>query len=244
MQTTLATPNTTSHATSRTRAPAKSRSAAFWNRIAPKYARKPVKDAAAYEAKLSLVRALLKRDDQVLEIGCGTGSTALALAPGVARYTATDVSERMIDIADQKRKQAGLENLVVSAAPATAQTPGAPYDAVMGFSLLHLVDDLPETLCAVHSQLRPGGLFLSKTPCLGDAGLGVRLLIKAIVFIGYAPPILLFTQKELRHALTDAGFEIEALRHFGKDGNTPFFMARRPVRRVEGRGDACRTAQG
>ena len=53
---------------------------AFWDKIAQKYATKRVADPAAYEAKLTRVRALLRAEDRVLEIGCGTGSTALTLA--------------------------------------------------------------------------------------------------------------------------------------------------------------------
>ena len=66
--------------------------APFWDKIAPRYAKKPVADPAAYEEKLARVRALLRAEDRVLEIGCGTGSTALRLASRVAEITATDIS--------------------------------------------------------------------------------------------------------------------------------------------------------
>ena len=82
----------------------------FWDKIAPKYAKKPVADPAAYEAKLDRVRALLRAEDRVLEIGCGTGSTALTLAPNVAEITATDISGGMIAIAEDKHAAAGVEN--------------------------------------------------------------------------------------------------------------------------------------
>ena len=68
----------------------------FWDRHAAKYAEKPIADPTAYEEKLARVRSLLRATDHVLEIGCGTGSTALRLAPGVAKITATDVSSGMI----------------------------------------------------------------------------------------------------------------------------------------------------
>jgi ubiquinone/menaquinone biosynthesis C-methylase UbiE len=74
----------------------------FWDRIAPKYARKPVDDPDAYEEKLALAASLLRPGDRVLEIGCGTGTTALRLAPNVDHYTATDGSGAMIGIADAK----------------------------------------------------------------------------------------------------------------------------------------------
>ena len=64
----------------------------FWDRIAPKYAKSPVRDQQAYEATLARTRSYLGAEDKVLELGCGTGSTALILADAVAEYTATDLS--------------------------------------------------------------------------------------------------------------------------------------------------------
>ena len=51
----------------------------FWDKTAKKYARKPIDDLPAYEATLERVRSFLHADDRILEFGCGTGGTALAL---------------------------------------------------------------------------------------------------------------------------------------------------------------------
>ena len=70
--------------------------AAFWNRIAAKYAASPISDEAAYARKLELTRARLRPDMEVLEFGCGTGGTARLHAPHVRSYRATDFSPAMI----------------------------------------------------------------------------------------------------------------------------------------------------
>ena len=57
-------------------------SSKFWDRIAARYARKPVADEAAYRRKLAVTRDYLAPDMDVLEFGCGTGSTAIVLSHG------------------------------------------------------------------------------------------------------------------------------------------------------------------
>lgn len=68
----------------------------FWNLIAGRYARTPVADEAAYEHKLAATRRLLSPEMDVLEFGCGTGTTALHHAPLVRLYTGIDFSPKMM----------------------------------------------------------------------------------------------------------------------------------------------------
>jgi ubiquinone/menaquinone biosynthesis C-methylase UbiE len=49
----------------------------FWNKIAEKYSQQPIADEAAYQKKLAVTRDYFRPDMEVLEIGCGTGSTAI-----------------------------------------------------------------------------------------------------------------------------------------------------------------------
>jgi len=201
----------------------------FWDKIAPKYAKKPIADPAAYEAKLDRVRALLRAEDRVLEIGCGTGSTALTLAPNVAEITATDVSAGMIAIAEEKRAAAGVKNAEFLQADATEIFPEAPFDVVTAFSLLHLVDDAPAVLDAVFAQLKPRGLFISKTVCLGDARFGLRLFVRALGALGLARQVTSLSMADISRALVAAGFDLVECRYFGKGRLNPFIVAQRPA---------------
>lgn len=55
----------------------------FWDRTADKYAATPIADEASYQVKLAETRRRMRSDMNVLEFGCGTGSTALLHAPHV-----------------------------------------------------------------------------------------------------------------------------------------------------------------
>lgn len=78
-------------------------------------------------------------EDRVLEIGCGTGSTALYLEPVVAEIDTTDISGGIIAIAQYKRHATDVTNASFVHADAGETLYEAPFDAILSFSLLHLV---------------------------------------------------------------------------------------------------------
>lgn len=204
--------------------------ARFWDRTSRRYAASPVADQAGYERTLARTRDYLKPDDRVLELGCGTGSTALLLAPNVQEYLATDISSEMIAIAEEKNlppvpglafRMAVVEDLA---------TELALVNAVLGFNYLHLVRDLPGTLRNIHALLEAGGLFISKTPCLGDMSPFIRLvLLPAMRAIGQAPYAGAFRADELRKYIMAAGFEILVTESHASTGETslPYIVARK-----------------
>ena len=83
------------------------KNAAFWDKAAEKYAKSAIADPDAYEYTLGRTRTYLKPTDNVLELGCGTGSTALVLASDVAKISAVDISKGMLEIARGNRGRGG-----------------------------------------------------------------------------------------------------------------------------------------
>ena len=206
--------------------------ARFWNRIARKYANDPIADMAGYERTLQRVQALLSKEHEVLEIGCGTGSTALRLAPATQRLVATDVSAQMIAIANAKLASQELPQLHFRLADADAPVAeqGA-YDAVLALNLLHLVTDLPQALTSAIDALKPGGLLISKTPCLNEMNpLIPKLALPLMRAIGKAPPVLCFDAKQLQAAMIAQGLQILAVERHGSKGKDwrVFIVARKP----------------
>lgn len=76
MPTSTATPTTDASRPLQAGDPA-ARKAHFWDRSAREHATHPIADMSGYEAKRRRVRGLLSVEMNVLQIGCGTGSTAL-----------------------------------------------------------------------------------------------------------------------------------------------------------------------
>ncbi len=207
------------------------RTARFWNRKADGYAKKPVADESAYRRKLEITQSYLRPDMDVLEIGCGTGTTAIAHAPHVRRIEAVDVSERMLEIGREKARAAGVENVGFRRADIEATPPPpAAYDAVLALSILHLLEDRRATLAHIFDALKPGGLLVTSTVCLGD--MGALSLIGHLSPLGRAldliPLVRVFTADALAESLTEAGFAIEERWQPAKNAAV-FIVARKPA---------------
>lgn len=204
--------------------------ARFWDRIARKYAADPIADMAGYERTLERTRHYLQSDHIVFELGCGTGTTALKLAPAVGRIVATDVSSAMIAIAREKAKGEGHLNVAFEVAtPDAAPWPDATFDVVLGFNVLHLVAARKAALAGVHRLLKPGGLFISKTPCLKEMNPLIRVAVPVMQLFGKAPYVAFLSAEDLEREIAAAGFEIvERARHAsrGRDAR-PFLVARK-----------------
>ncbi|MBO6718754.1 MAG: class I SAM-dependent methyltransferase [Rhizobiaceae bacterium] len=200
----------------------------FWDRIARKYAANPIKNVEGYNRTVERTRAHLSRDDRVLEVGCGSGTTALLLAPHVAHITASDISSEMTAIGAEKTADQKVTNAeFVCATPFDDAFPSAPFDAVLAFNFLHLTSDVSATLRRLGDLLKPGGVLISKTAAIGGAKQYlIRPLIAVMQLFGKAPSGLsYFTAKQLEAKMREAGFELVESDFHGD--SRPFIVARK-----------------
>lgn len=184
----------------------------FWDKMAPKYAESQMRSVNDYEHTLARTLSHLTPEMRVLEMGCGTGTTALRLAPHVKAFVGTDQSSEMIRIARDKAadEHSNLEFRVLGAAESAQLEEG--FDVVMGFNLFHLVPDADAVLADIFKMLKPGGLMISKTPCLMDKAFGWKRFLVAGMLpilkrIGKAPDVGLWRIADVDRRIADAGFE-------------------------------------
>lgn len=207
--------------------------AAFWDKIAEKYAKDKIADPAAYEYTLERTRSYLTPEDTVVEFGAGTSSTALLLAPSVRAYLATDISAEMVRIGREKLAQAPVPGLEIAQGSTDSLPKPGPFDAALALNLLHLVADVPASLAAIHRCLKPGGVFISKSACLSSnpsrvKRLAFRALIPVAQALGKAPrPVTYMSIPELEHMVTQAGFEIIEAGNYPNTTPSRYLVARR-----------------
>ena len=182
----------------------------IWNWLAKRYAKSPIQNETVFQKKLLVTQEYLKPNMKVLEFGCGTGSIAIAHAPYVTHILATDFSENMLTIAREKTHVAGIENITFELTSIeNLQADGNSFNAVLGLSILHLVEDKQKAIAKVYDLLEPGGIFVSNTPCLANISIFVRYLVPFFNRLGIAPLVRFFSEDELETAFTQAGFLID-----------------------------------
>lgn len=182
----------------------------FWDKVADRYSRRPIADEASYKTKLEKSQSYFRPDMELLEFGCGTGSTAIIHAPHVKRIQAIDISPKMIEIAKDKARTARVQN--VDFEVQTIENFAAPdesFDAILGLSILHLVKDKDAVLKKVFRLLKPGGVFISSTVCVSDLAMLIGYVIPVMQFFGLAPFVVLFSREELQESIEAAGFKID-----------------------------------
>lgn len=201
--------------------------AAFWDKAAPKYAKDAISDMDGYTATLNRMKDILQPHHRVLEMGCGTGSTALELAPGVDRYIGTDVSSKMIEIAQSKQSGDTPAHLRFAVHQAD-DIPAAPHDVIIALNLLHLLPDLEVTLDRIYEALPSGGTFIAKTGLLKDGAWFFPIIIPLMRAIGKAPFVRSLRGAGLTRLMEEAGFTVTET--LTQPGLAPriFTVARKP----------------
>ncbi|MEO1006598.1 MAG: class I SAM-dependent methyltransferase [Cyanobacteria bacterium J06638_38] len=182
----------------------------FWDKIANKYSQQPIADEVSYQKKLQVTQGYFNPEMSVLEFGCGTGSTAIIHTPYVKHIRAIDISSAMIKIAQDKADAAGISNVTFEQLTIEElEVEDSSYDAVLGLSILHLLESKEQAISKVYRMLQPGGIFVTSTTCLGDAMSWFKLIAPIGKALGFFPLVRVFTAQHLIESLTDAGFAID-----------------------------------
>ncbi len=181
----------------------------FWDKIAKKYSKSKIKDEEGYEKTLDDTRKFLTNDAAVLEIGCGTGTTALKLSDSVNAMTATDISSNMIAIAKERAQEQNIENIrFMQSTLFDEKLKTKSFDVILAFNLVHLLEDTKGVMKRINELLKPGGLFISKTACLSEKSKLWPILAFVMGKVMGVGCIKCFTISELQEAMICAGFDV------------------------------------
>jgi SAM-dependent methyltransferase len=114
-------------------------------------------------AILELAAPLAGRD--VLDVGCGDGTYALAARRAGARVTAVDRSAAVVRAARRRAEDARLEIFLGVADALALPFPAGRFDVVLAVTVLCFVRDPRRAVAEMSRVLRPGGVLV-----LGELG--------------------------------------------------------------------------
>ena len=197
----------------------------FWDLISARYAASPISDVTAYETKIEKIKSYLSPENVVLDIGCGTGTQCGDLAGNVKQVTGIDISSKLLAIAEQRKAERQLDNIeFIKTSLYDERLKADSFDVVMTFFVLHFFEDIEAVFQRIHDLLKPGGLFISETACLGEKSKIAGMLLRFAGHLGLMPKINLLTIRQLEQALEKSGFQLVDKIKFSENSDAEYTL--------------------
>jgi len=180
----------------------------FWDRTASNYDKEEKRDEQTYLRIIEKTKRYLKITDEVLDFGCGTGLISNEIAVYVKMVHAIDLSSKMIEIAKTKAIGRKIQNIDYAHSTIFENRfKKSSFDVILAFYVLHLSDDSQRVIQRMNELLKPGGLIISATPCMGEKPI-LNSLFSIGSKIGIIPKINSFKISGLEHLFIKENFEL------------------------------------
>jgi len=210
-----------------------SKSEKFWDQSASNYDNTEEKFEFIHSRSRENTKRYLKDTDIVLDYGCGTGTTACEISGLVKSVRAIDISTGMIETAKGKAATGGVVNVDFEQADIfDEEFENGSFDVVLAFNMLHTVPDPASVVQRTVELLKPSGLFISVTPCLGgkkSALVSLQiLLVRALLKVGVIPvPIRQLKSADLDDLMDDERLQVIETEEIFKGASSYFMVAKK-----------------
>jgi trans-aconitate methyltransferase len=180
-------------------------------------------DADRYQRQFGYVSAMAgdllelldpRPGEAVLDLGCGTGELAAAIAATGARVWAIDADPAMV--AATRRRLGGDRVLLADGHDFTLPE---PVDAVFSNAALHWMPRPAEVIARVRAALRPGGRFVAELGGAGNIDAILEALAAAMAEAGLPEPACPWyfpTPGQYASLLEAGGFRVARMEHFAR----------------------------
>ena len=139
------------------------------------------------------------KDQDILEVGCGSGYAAsLITAEGPRSYTGLDIMPEQLSLA--RKKNLPDARFVEGSADNLSAFPDAGFDAVLDFCILHHVEGWRSFFDECHRVLKNDGCIY-----IADLSRTCIHIVDALLHWGHAEEAL-FSFEELEHEANSRGF--------------------------------------
>ncbi len=183
------------------------------------------------EAKtLEFTKKHLKPNDVVMDFACGTGTFTVESAAIVQRVCAVDISAKMLDVTRKKASKRSLENIdYVQANIFDVNYPEDTFDVVLAFNILHLLEEPQPVVQKINALLKPGGLFISATGCMGEINVLLSSSLRLLSKVGLVPHLNNFQASQLERLIENGRFQIIESKKLTDSFSEMFIVAEKKV---------------
>lgn len=200
----------------------------FWDRMANQFDNRswhfeqpPVEETKQY----------LKISDIVLDYGCATGTVTLEIAGNVKVIQGIDISSKMIELAKGKASKRKIENVdFIQSTIFDERYNREHYDVILAFNILHFFKNTKTELQRINELLRPGGLMIIATACMGEKtflNMLQFLLFSPLIASGIIPYMKFFKFAELEDSIVNENFQIVEIESLNGSGTNYFIVAKK-----------------
>lgn len=200
----------------------------FWDRVSKNYDTSSKKGTGKPSRPLLATKPYLNIEDSVLDYGCATGKASIEISEFVKNVYGIDISAKMIELAREKVITKNIINVTFDKIEINnVKLKPETFDVIVIYNVLHLLNDLENKIERLHKLLKPGGFFISNTPCLGEQ----KYIMSTIIYIGsklnLVPEINMLKGNELEEIISKSDFEIVENRKLTPSDTNNFIVAKK-----------------
>ena len=175
------------------------------------------KHSFVYHYGESLVKELNSQpNEQILDLGCGTGELTQQISKSEATVVGTDSSAELIATAQQQ-----FPNVKFRRQDATQLSDIEQYDAIFSNAVLHWIKDQSAVTRGMFQVLRPGGRLVAEFGGQGNVQTIVNALRETLWQYGYEQTGILSNRGKVPRfdsglLLETHGFQVQWMHHYDR----------------------------
>ena len=208
----------------------------FWDKASNKFDKRAKHFEQTTIKTVENTKKYLNVSDIVLDYGCATGIITYEFADNVKEIHGIDISSKMIEVAKRKAGEDKIENIDFAQATIfDERNRRESFDVILALNIIHLVEDTQKVIQRTNELLKPGGLFISSTACLGEKKTFLSSILFILIFtltkIGIVPHMSFFKISELEDLITNENFQIVKTESLSHSPEEYFIVAEKALRR-------------
>jgi len=181
----------------------------FWDKRSKEYDKQEKKYEQDYNKIIENTKKYLNTNDIVLDYACGTGIITNKIAKNIKEIHAIDISSKMIDVAKRKADERDIQN--INYAQLTIfddRYKNESFNVILAFNILHLLEDAQKVMQRINELLKPEGLFISATACMGEKKSFIGFLLFLLNKMRIIPHTKFLKFSELEGLIANENFQI------------------------------------